>query len=61
MNTETLKELDNIRVSIENECISYAEIAYLQDHQKEIMNLQDVILAQWAGIDEQEFFSYIGA
>lgn len=55
MNTETLKELNNIRKSIENECISYAEIVYLEEHKAEIKAIRDIELAQWAGMSEIEF------
>ena len=44
--------LKSIRESIDNENISYNEIFYLQSHQKEVLETGDIILAQWAGLEE---------
>lgn len=49
------KELLEIKKSIEDENISYAEISYLQSHKQEVLNTGDIELAQWAGITEEEF------
>ena len=54
---EVKAELERIKGEIEKEGISYGEIAYLQDHQAEIRALDDIELAQWAGIPEEEWFS----
>lgn len=48
-------ELKRIRGEIDNERISYGEIAFLQSHQKEIYELGDIVLAEWAGIEESEW------
>lgn len=56
MNKDVKKELLRIKKDIENEVnISYSELAYLQNHQKEIMKLQDIRLAEWSGITEKEW------
>ena len=56
MNKKVLEELNRLKEAIENEeGISYSEIAYLQDHKEEIMELQDIVLAQWSGISEAEW------
>ena len=56
MNKDVKKELLRIKKDIENEVnISYSELAYLQNHQKEIMELQDIRLAEWSGITEKEW------
>lgn len=47
--------LNSIRKSIQNENVSYGEIAWLQDHQNEVIKSGDVELAQWAGIEEDDF------
>lgn len=49
------KKLLEIKKSIENENISYAEISYLQCHKQEVLNTGDIELAQWAGITEEEW------
>jgi hypothetical protein len=51
----TYKTLMNIKESIQNKNISYSEIAYLQDHKAEIKAIDDIELAQWAGISEEEW------
>lgn len=47
--------LTEIRESIENESISYGEIAFLQEHQQEVKELfpDDLVLWEWAGIPEE--------
>lgn len=55
MNAEVKKELETIKKNIEAECVSRGEIAYLEDHREDIMELQDIVLAQWSGITEEEF------
>lgn len=44
-----------IKESIENEDVSWAELTFLTDHKKEILELGDIRLAEWAGIDEEEY------
>lgn len=51
----TYKTLMSIKESIQNQNISYSEIAYLQDHKAEIKAIDDIELAQWAGISEEEY------
>lgn len=51
----TYKTLMSIKESIKNENISYGEIAYLQDHKAEIKAINDIELAQWSGMTEQEW------
>ena len=55
MNKEVLEQLNSIREEIEKEQVSYGEIAYLQDHKQEILELGDIVLCQWAGISEDEY------
>jgi hypothetical protein len=45
----------SIKESIHEQNISYGEIAYLQDHKAEIKAIDDIELAQWAGISEEEW------
>lgn len=47
--------LASIKKSIENENVSYGEIAYLCSHQDEVKQFGDIELAQWAGIPEDEW------
>lgn len=49
------KTLMYIKQSIHDENISYSEIAFLQEHKAEIKGLNDIELAQWAGISEEEW------
>ena len=46
--------LTDILRAINNECITYAEIHYLQTHQKEVMSMfpDEPKLWEWAGIEE---------
>ena len=59
MNRETLDTLLDIKTSIEKENVSYGEISYLQNHQEEILELGDVVLAEWAGIPEEVFMARV--
>lgn len=56
MKTETLEsikeQLSSIRKAIENESVSYGEIAFLQAHVKYIPK-DDTLLLEWAGVEEQ--------
>ena len=47
--------LDSIKESIENECISWGEIFYLQSHQQDVLEYGDINMAQWADISEEEW------
>ena len=51
----TYKTLMSIKESIQNQNISYGEIAYLLDHKAEIKAIGDIELAQWAGMSEEEY------
>ena len=55
MNNEIKNELLQIRKSIDNENVSYSELFFLQNHKPEILELNDIILAEWAGITENEW------
>ena len=57
MSKETIiKKLNRIKEEIENEeGISYSEIHFLQCNKEIIMELGDIVLAQWAGITEAEW------
>lgn len=55
---EITNRLNEIRNSIENENVSYGELAELQDYKPQILALGDTELAQWAGIPEEEFQAY---
>jgi len=50
---EVREELDNIKGSIKEENVSYGELAYLESHRKEILELGDIQLAEWASIPEE--------
>lgn len=56
MKTETLEsikeQLSSIRKAIEDENVSYGEIAFLQGHFKYIPK-DDILLLEWAGVEEQ--------
>ena len=53
---DVFDRLEELSKSIENEeGISYDDIVFLQSHKKEIKELGDVRLAQWAGIPEEEW------
>lgn len=51
-------DIEAIKESIKNECVSYGEIAYLQAHQKDVLKTGDIELAEWAGIPEEEYNNY---
>lgn len=46
--------LQSILDAINNECVSYGEIAFLQAHQEEVKTLfpDEPILWEWSGIEE---------
>lgn len=50
-----MSRIDEIKKAIENENVSYEEIYWLGYHQKEVLEYGDPILAQWAGISEEEW------
>ena len=52
---EIIATLDSIKESIENECISWGEIFYLQSHQQDVLEYGDINMAQWADISEEEW------
>lgn len=56
LTSSELKMLDSIQESIANENVSYGEILWLQSHQEEVKVFGDELLAQWAGISEDEFW-----
>lgn len=47
--------LGYLRSQIDNECISYGEIAELADYHDEIRALDDVVLAEHSGISEDDW------
>lgn len=51
-NTERLAQ---IRKSILAEEVDTDEIIWLQDHKQEVLETNDTILCQWAGITEEEY------
>ena len=60
MSNSTIRELKRLRKRIDNEQgISYAEIFFIQEHKKEIFDMEDIVLAQWAGIPEEEWNSRV--
>lgn len=48
-------KLEEIKESIQDECISQGEIAYLESHKQEVLDSGDIELCQWAGITEEEY------
>lgn len=55
-----IKRLLELQKVINNNLsISYNDILFLQNHKPEIKALDDIKLAQCAGIDEQEFNSIL--
>jgi hypothetical protein len=55
--TKEIKEtLESIRQSIKNENVSYEELAELENLKKYI-HPEDVLLREWAGIDEFEDYN----
>lgn len=57
MKNNIKKRLFEIKKTIEQEQVSQSEICFLTDHKQEIKELGDILLAQWSGMDEEEFFS----
>ncbi len=51
----TSERLKEIRRAIEDESASYDDIAYLNAHQEDVIESGDIVLAQWAGIPEDEW------
>jgi hypothetical protein len=55
MKTKTLEsikeQISSIRKAIENENVSYGEIAFLQAH-VEYIPKDDILLLEWAGVEE---------
>ncbi len=54
MSQEIKDRLEYLREQIENECISYGEIVELQSL-AEYIDEDDVVLAEWAGISEDDW------
>lgn len=54
-----IEEIKEIKKSIENENVSYGEIAFLENHKEEIKEFfaDDVELWQWAGISGTEWLN----
>ena len=52
---EVRAELKRIKRAILAERVSYGEIAFIHGHRQEILKMGDILLAEWAGIDENEF------
>lgn len=50
--------LRSIKNSIKKENVSWAELSYLQEHQKDVLRTGDIELAQWAGISESQWNKY---
>ena len=60
MSNSTIRELKRLRKRIDNEQgISYGELFFIQEHKKEIFDMEDIVLAQWAGISEEEWNSHV--
>lgn len=56
MSKDVKAELNKLAKAIQNgKDLSYGELVFLQDHQKEIYELGDIVLAEWAGIPESEW------
>ena len=53
--TDSKAVIAQIKGSIKNENVSYSEIAWLQEHQDEVLEDGDIELAQWAGISEEVY------
>ena len=45
----------NIRKAIDDESVSYDEILFLSEHQEKVKEYGDIVLAEWAGVPEQEW------
>ena len=60
MSNNIIRELKRLRKRIDNEQgISYGELFFIQEHKKEIFDMEDIVLAQWAGIPEEEWNSHV--
>lgn len=57
-NTNVEQRLNELRQAIDNENISYGELAELQNYKPEILEMGDARLAEVAGIPEEEFRAY---
>ena len=57
-NTNVSQRLNELRQAIDNENISYGELAELQNYKPEILEMGDARLAEAAGIPEEEFMNY---
>ena len=55
MEKELQEELIRIGKAIEEGNCSYSELAFLQDHKQEVLEMGDVRLCEQAGITEEEF------
>lgn len=55
MVTELEKELIQIGQKITDGTCSYGELAYLQDHKQEVLDMGDITLCEQAGITEEEY------
>lgn len=55
MEKEIEMELAAIKAAIEAENVSYMELAFLQQHEKEVLETGDIVLAEFAGIDEEVY------
>lgn len=55
---EVAQELRGIRRAIDKEEVSYEELAYLTAHRQEVLAFGDIVLAESAGISEDEWRDY---
>ena len=55
MDKELRKELIRIGKAIEDGNCSYGELAFLQDHIQEVLEIGDIRLCEQAGITEEEY------
>lgn len=55
MVTELQEELIRIGKAIEEGNCSYGELAFLQDHKQEVLEMGDIRLCEQAGITEEEY------
>ena len=55
MEKESQEELIRIGKAIEEGNCSYGEVAFLQDHKQEVLEIGDIRLCEQAGITEEEF------
>lgn len=44
--------LEEIKKNIEKESVSYGELVYLQEHKEDVRKTGDMLLMQWADIEE---------